>query len=170
MGIPEHHLTDGERVVHAFHPHWKRLVLPVILLIGTVAAAVAALYFIPSGEVYSTYARIAVAVVALVGLTLWTLIPFLRWKTTSYVLTTHRFAIGAGILSKSNDDIPLAKVNTVQSDQTLMERILGCGTLVVESAGERGQLQLSDIPKVQLVRSELFRLVEDASDGQIDRR
>ncbi|WP_067172492.1 PH domain-containing protein [Microtetraspora niveoalba] len=168
MGLPEHHLTEGERLVLSFHPHWKRLILPFLALVLVVAAAGAAIYFIPGDYTYSGYARIAVAVVAFVALTLWTFIPYLRWKTTSYTLTSHRFAISTGILNKSDDDIPLAKVNSVSSDQRFVERILGCGTLRVESASDKGEIDYLDIPKIQLVRQELFRLVEDASDGTID--
>ncbi|GLW96106.1 PH domain-containing protein [Microtetraspora sp. NBRC 16547] len=168
MGLPEHQLTEGERIVLSFHPHWKRLVLPFLAFVLVVAASSAAIYFIPSDYAYSGYARIAVAVVAVVALTLWTFIPYLRWKTTSYTLTSHRFAISTGILNKSDDDIPLAKVNSVSSDQRFSERILGCGTLRVESASEKGEIYYREIPKIQLVRQELFRLVEDASDGTMD--
>ncbi|MGW4637684.1 PH domain-containing protein [Sphaerisporangium sp. NPDC004334] len=170
MGLPEHHLTTGERVVHSFHPHWKRLVLPFMALLLVVAASSAAFLLIPADYEYARYAWIAVAVVSVVALTLWSFIPYLRWKTTSYTLTTHRFNISTGILSKSDDDIPLTKVNSVSSDQTFIERMLGCGTLVVESASDKGEINLRDIPKIQAVRSELFRLVEDASDGDIDGR
>ncbi|MFC0864919.1 PH domain-containing protein [Sphaerimonospora cavernae] len=168
MGLPDHHLTEGERIIHEFHPHWKRLILPILAFIVVVVAAGAAIHFIPSDYGYSGYARIAVAVVAVVALALWSFIPFLRWKTTSYTLTSHRLAISTGILNKSDEDIPMAKVNSVSSDQRFVERVLGCGTLRVESASEKGEIILRDIPRIQLVRQELFRLVEDASDGNID--
>ncbi|MEU9890411.1 PH domain-containing protein [Sphaerisporangium sp. NPDC051011] len=170
MGLPEHHLTTGERVVHSFHPHWKRLVVPFIALVFVIAVSSVAFIYIPTDYEYVRYAWIAVAVVSVVALILWSFIPYLRWKTTSYTLTTHRFNISTGILNKSDDDIPLAKVNSVSSDQTFVERMLGCGTLVVESASDKGEITLRDIPRIQTVRAELFRLVEDASDGEIDGR
>ncbi|GII61315.1 membrane protein [Sphaerisporangium krabiense] len=168
MGLPEHHLTTGERVIHSFHPHWKRLVVPFLALLLVVAASSLAFLYIPTDYEYVRFAWLAVAVVSVVALTLWSFIPYLRWKTTSYTLSTHRFNISTGILNKSTDDIPLAKVNSVSSDQTFVERLLGCGTLVVESASDKGEIVLRDIPKIQTVRAELFRLVEDASDGEID--
>ncbi|MET9239545.1 PH domain-containing protein [Nonomuraea sp. NPDC003709] len=168
MTLPDHHLTQGERRIRSFHPHWKRLVLPFLALILVVAAAGAAMFLIPGGWEYVFYARIAVVVIGLILLTIWSLVPYLRWVNTGYVLTTHRFTISTGVLNKSTDEIPITKVNTVSSDQTFFERLLGCGTLTVESAGDRGEIVLRDIPRIQDVRTDLFRLVEDASDGEID--
>ncbi|MGP3911839.1 PH domain-containing protein [Nonomuraea sp. NBC_00507] len=169
MTLPDHHLTQGERRVRSFNPHWKRLIGPFLALVLIVAASSAALWFIPEWE-FALYARIAVVVIALVLLTIWSFVPYLQWKNTGYVLTTHRFTISTGVLNKSTDEIPIAKVNTVSSDQTFAERLLGCGTLTVESAGERGEIVLRDIPKIQDVRTDIFRLVEDASDGEVDGR
>ncbi|MBX6383357.1 MAG: PH domain-containing protein [Microbispora sp.] len=168
MALPEEYLADGERIILSFHPHWKRLVLPFLALIVVVAVVVTAFILIPGDYEYAVFARGTVAVVAFVALVLWTLIPYLRWVTTSYTLTSHRFAISTGVLNKSEDDIPLAKVSSVSSDQRLMERILGCGTLRVESASEKGDIEYRDIPHIQRVRHELFRLVDDAADGTID--
>ncbi|MDR8408522.1 PH domain-containing protein [Nonomuraea sp. 3-1Str] len=170
MTIPDHHLTQGERRVRSFHPHWKRLVGPVAALVLIAAASGAAVYFVPGDWEYASYARIAVCAVALVLLTVWSFVPYLQWKNTGYVLTTHRFTISSGVLNKSTDEIPMAKVNTVSSDQTFVERLLGCGTLTVESAGDRGQIVLRDIPHLQDVRADLFRLLEDATDGELDGR
>lgn len=172
MTLPDHHLTQGERRVRSFHPHWKRLVGPFFALILIAAAAGAALYFFPTtwGESVTSYGRIAVVAIALILLTIFSFVPYLQWKNTGYNLTTHRFTISMGVLNKSTDEIPMAKVNTVSSDQTFLERMLGCGTLTVESAGERGQIVLRDIPHIQDVRMDLFKLVEDASDGEIDGR
>ncbi|MFI7222354.1 PH domain-containing protein [Nonomuraea angiospora] len=170
MTLPDHHLTQGERRIRSFHPHWKRLVLPFLALVLVVVAAGAAMFFIPGGWEYAFYARIAVVAIGLILLTIWSLVPYLRWVNTGYVLTTHRFTISTGVLNKSTDEIPITKVNTVSSDQTFAERLLGCGTLTVESAGDRGEIVLRDIPKIQDVRTDLFRLVEDASDGELDGR
>ncbi|WP_433437788.1 PH domain-containing protein [Nonomuraea sp. CA-141351] len=170
MTLPDHHLTQGEQRVRSFHPHWKRLIGPFLALILIVGAVGAALFFIPGEWEYAFYARIAAVVIGLILLTIYTLVPYLRWVNTGYVLTTHRFTISMGVLNKSTDEIPIAKVNTVSSDQTFPERLLGCGTLTVESAGDRGEIVLRDIPRIQDVRTDLFRLVEDASDGDIDGR
>ena len=60
----------------------------------------------------------------------------------------------------------MAKVNDVKSTQNLFERMIGCGTLVVESAGEHGQSVLEDIPRVVKVMNTLKDLVEADSDNR----
>ena len=60
--------------------------------------------------------------------------------------------------------MPLVKINDVSfTHHGLLERMLGCGTLVVESAGEHGQEQLEDIPHVEATQRELTNLI---SGGQ----
>lgn len=139
--------------------------MPFLALIVISAGSGVAIYLMPVFD-YDFYARIAVAVIAVGLLVVWSFVPYLMWKNTSYVLTSHRFTISTGVLNKSIDDIPMSKVNTVSADQTLMERMLGCGTLTVESAGEQGQIILRDIPQIQDVRAELFRALDDAADGE----
>lgn len=170
MALADHHLIEGERRVRSFHPHWKRLVGPFVALLLISGASGAAIFFIPASFAYALIAQAAIVVVAVVLLSIWSFVPYLQWKNTVYTLTSHRFTISTGVLNKSHDEIPMAKINTVTSDQTLLERLLGCGTLRVESAGERGHFELREVPKINDVRAELFRLAEDASDGEIDGR
>lgn len=48
--------------------------------------------------------------------------------------------------------------------QRFVERLLGCGTLTIESAGERGQSVLTDVPHVDKVQTKLYELVEAHHD------
>jgi membrane protein YdbS with pleckstrin-like domain len=66
-----------------------------------------------------------------------------------------------GVLTRRGRDIPLARINDVSFEKGPLDRLLGCGRLVVESAGEHGQIVLTEIPHVETVHSTLFRLVED---------
>lgn len=159
MAYPRRLLADGEHVDTELHTHWKALVGPVIALLVIVPAASYAAARIPSGSSQSVV-RIVIGVAALVALIWLTLMPFLRWVTTVYVLTDHRLILRSGIIARSGRDIPLARINDVSFSHTAFERLLRCGTLVVESAGERGQVTLTDIPRVEQVQRRLYELVE----------
>jgi uncharacterized membrane protein YdbT with pleckstrin-like domain len=156
----ETELSEGERSVLLLHPHWKILLRPTLILMLVVAAAAVLLVIIPQGR-YADSGRIAVGVVAVVGIVIWFLIPFLRWQTTTYELTTRRLRLREGVLARSGRDFPLIRISDVSFSHGLIDRLLGCGQLVVESAGEHGQLVLTEIPQVEKVQAVLFQLVED---------
>jgi uncharacterized membrane protein YdbT with pleckstrin-like domain len=154
-------LSEGERSVLLLHPHWKILLRPTLILLLVVVVAAAVLrVVVPQGR-YADSGRIAVGVVAVVAAVIWFLVPFLRWQTTSYELTTRRLRLREGILSRSGRDFPLIRISDVSFSHGLIDRLLGCGQLVVESAGEHGQLVLTEIPQVEKVQATLFQLVED---------
>jgi DNA-binding response OmpR family regulator len=85
----------------------------------------------------------------------------LVWRTTRYELTTKRLRLRTGIIARNGRDIPLSRVTDVSFRKSLLDQILGCGTLVVESAGEHGEITLTEIPHVERVSATLFQLVED---------
>jgi len=105
--------------------------------------------------------RLALAVVAIVLLMWWLIYPILVWRTTVYELTTRRMRLRDGILTRNGRDIPLSRITDVSFRKGVLDRLLGCGTLVVESAGEHGKLTLANIPHVEHVSARLFQLVED---------
>lgn len=156
-------LTEGEHLVLRLHQHWKTVLRPLLILAATVIALLALLVFV-SAIRDSAPARIAVGVVALVVLLTWVARPLLRWRTTSYELTSRRLRLRAGIISRTGRDFPLSKISDVSFQQGLLDRVLGCGRLIVESPGERGQLILTEIPHVQDVQATLFQLVENEQD------
>jgi uncharacterized membrane protein YdbT with pleckstrin-like domain len=135
-------------------------VIPVVLVPVVVGIASYLWFVVPDGAVRRPL-RIAILVVALVVLLWWSLRPWLRWLTTRYVMTTRRVLLRTGVLARNGRDVPLARVNDVSFQHTLGERLFGSGTLTVESAGERGQVVLADVPRVESVQRRLYRLVED---------
>jgi uncharacterized membrane protein YdbT with pleckstrin-like domain len=159
VAFPERLLADDEEVVLHLHPHWKVLVGPVLVFLvtaglGGFAAAVIDVAFV-------RWAILAVAIF----LVLWFSVrPAIICASTHFVLTTHRVLLREGVLARSGRDVPLARINDVSFEHSLFERAVGCGTLVVESAGERGQVVLRDIPRVETVQSTLYRLVEEDHD------
>jgi uncharacterized membrane protein YdbT with pleckstrin-like domain len=57
--------------------------------------------------------------------------------------------------------MPLARVNDVHFSYGVIDRLLGCGDLIVESAGETGRLLIASVPEVELIQREIFRLHEE---------
>ena len=153
-------LTEDEHLVLRLHPHAKTLIRPLSVAVLVVAAALIAEVLIPSNSA-STVIRLVVAAVAILAVMLWLIVPVLRWRTTTYELTTRRMRVRSGIVTRHGRDIPLARINDVSFEKGLLDRLLGSGRLVVESAGEHGQILLTDIPRVEFTQATLFRLVEE---------
>jgi len=153
-------LSQGEHFVLRLHPHWKTLLRPFFILLVILVAAIAALIMLPAGS-GAGVARGGIGIVVVLALIIWGVVPVLRWRTTTYELTTRRLRLREGILSRTGRDFPLIRISDVSFTHGPIDRLLGCGRLIVESAGEHGQLVLNEIPQVQQVQSTLFQLVAD---------
>jgi uncharacterized membrane protein YdbT with pleckstrin-like domain len=159
VGFPDDSLTADEHVVLHLHPHWKAMIMPAFWTLVAVGGVIAAAVLLGAGA-GANFLLIVVGAGALV-LFLWLgFWPFLVWRSTHFVFTNERVLLRQGVFNREQRDIPLARVNDVSSRQSLLERLLGCGNLTVESAGERGQSVLTDIPKVVRVQKVVYELVE----------
>jgi uncharacterized membrane protein YdbT with pleckstrin-like domain len=162
VAFPDDVLDDDEEVVADLRPHWRR-VAPALALVPVLVAVTSYLEFVvPGGEVGKVL-RIVVAVLAVAALLRWCLLPWVRWASTRYVLTSSRVMVRRGWLARSGRDVSLGRISDVSYSHTVAERLFGSGTLIVESAGENGQLVLADVPRVSAVQRQLYRLVEDAT-------
>jgi uncharacterized membrane protein YdbT with pleckstrin-like domain len=153
-------LSEGEHLVLKLHQHWKTVLRPLLILAATVLALLFLLLLVPAVRDASA-ARLGLAAAAVVVVIIFVVGPLLRWRTTSYELTNRRLRLRAGILTRRGRDFPLTRISDVSFAQGVLDRLLGCGRLVVESPGEHGQLVLTEIPHVQDVQATLFQLVED---------
>ena len=159
MPFPKRLLAEDEDVVLDLHPHWKQLFIPLLLL-PVVCGVASYVAFILPDDSARTALRWVIAVVAALILLRFSLWPYLRWQTTHYVLTNRRVVIRQGVFGRSGRDIPLTRVNDVSFRHSLFERVLRCGTLTIESAGEHGQVVLPEVPQVELVQREVYKRVE----------
>jgi uncharacterized membrane protein YdbT with pleckstrin-like domain len=74
-----------------------------------------------------------------------------------------------GILTRRGHDIPLNRISDISYEKDLVDRIFGCGTLVISDASEEGRVRLNDIPHVEqaqlTVSDELFHNARKSDDG-----
>jgi uncharacterized membrane protein YdbT with pleckstrin-like domain len=162
-------LTHGEDLVLRLHPHAKIMVRPALILLLIVAAAITIMLVLPRSASGQGTIRLVVGLVALLAAVIWFGTPFLRWRTTIYEVTTKRLRLREGIISRSGRDFPLNRISDVSFSQGLLDRMFGCGRLIVESPGETGQLVLTEIPDVRRVQAVLFELAgeEEARLGRV---
>lgn len=168
MAYPDDVLADGEEVRLHVHPHWKMLVLPVLVFLLTVAAG-SYLAALIGTQSWAWIGWIALAVIGGVVIIWFTVVPVIRWRTTHFVVTTRRVLVREGVLHRQGLDIPLNRVSSVQFRHSLVERLLGCGTLVLESSSDE-PVEFEDIPRVERVHAMIYGpdLDERAADKQAD--
>jgi uncharacterized membrane protein YdbT with pleckstrin-like domain len=93
----------------------------------------------------------------------WVIVRYLKWSTTNFVITTHRLIFRSGVFAKHGVEIPLERVMNVNFGQSIFERIVGAGDLLIESGGKDGQQRFSDIRKPEQVQNLIHAQVESNS-------
>jgi uncharacterized membrane protein YdbT with pleckstrin-like domain len=157
MGYPEDSLTEGEEIVTTFRPHWKLLFMPFVWLVAGLVALGLIFTVVPGSATVDLVLTVAV----LIGLLFLVVKPLVDWFFTRYALTTERLISRRGVIARSGIEIPLENINNVNFSQTLFERLLAAGDLLIESAGETGQSRFSNIPRPDEFQSELYRVREE---------
>ncbi|HEY0903986.1 MAG TPA: PH domain-containing protein [Marmoricola sp.] len=156
MAINPKLLNEGEHVVYSTRTHVKALLVPALVLI--VAAGVGG-YLSSLPDDHRTIWLTLIWVVAGLVIAVYSLWPFLTWFTTTYTVTNRRLTTHRGVISRTGHDIPLGRISDVSYEKGLVDRLLGCGTLVISDASEQGRVELHDVPRVaklQLTLSDLL--------------
>lgn len=156
MPFPRKLLADHEKLVFDLRPHWIALGPPVLWTI-----VIGAAMFISYNLTESSAAENAIVIVALVLWLFLAVLPFLRWRFTNFVLTSDRLITRKGIVAKQSKEIPLERINDVAFSQSVVERIIGAGDLLIESAGERGQERISNVRSPEQVQLMIYKEAEE---------
>ncbi len=163
MPFDASNLHRNEEIVLDLHPHWIMLAKGLFLLVVSIALGIWVLTTDLHGIIKG-----AVGVLILASL-LYTLQRLIAWLSTNFVVTTDRCIYREGIVSKRGVEIPLERINTVFFNQTVVDRILGAGTLTIESAGENGVQTFEDVRDPIGVQQVLYQEMEDNENRKFDR-
>lgn len=159
MAYPKKLLNEFETVALDLHPHWWYFAEPVATLLGAIAVGIAGLIVPDDGsDLKKVWLWAALALIVLAAL--WLVGRYAKWSTTNFVITSDRLIFRSGVLAKSGIEIPLERVNNVIFNQSVFERILGAGDLVIESAGADGQQRFTDIKHPERVQKLLHAQME----------
>ena len=135
-------LNRGEHVNLDLHPHWVVFVKPSVISIVVLALSIYA-QKLEDGWLKTGVSR--VLIVALIASFIAVGVVAVRWSRTFFVVTSQRVIFRQGVLARRGVEIPLERVNNVNFKQSILERMLGAGDLLIESASEDGQQLFSDI-------------------------
>jgi uncharacterized membrane protein YdbT with pleckstrin-like domain len=156
MPYPRNLINEEEKVALDLNPHWWYFSKHILTGIPLALALVGVLALDGDTRKYLGYVWGALAVVW----ALWLFFKFLSWRFTHFVVTSDRVIYRHGVLAKRGVEIPLERINNINFDQQIFERIIGAGDLQIDSAGKEGQSYFSDIRHPDGVQQEIYRQME----------
>ena len=169
----ERYLVSGERVVTVVRQHWFSQLRPVALFVGLLFLATFVEAEAPrtrSGAMLANFFWYA----ALLG-GLYLLWRYLNWRHDWFVATDKRFLLFYGFIRRKVAMMPLTKVTDMTFDRSVMGRIVGYGTFLLESAGQDQALsRIEYVPDAEThyraICTELFgsEAAHDPDDGWAD--
>ena len=83
-------------------------------------------------------------------------------------MTTRRLITRHGVLTRTGHDIPLNRISDVSYERDVIDRMLGCGTLVVSDASEVGRVELPDVPRVEQLQLKISELLYNLHNSRSD--
>jgi uncharacterized membrane protein YdbT with pleckstrin-like domain len=150
MGISQKYFNHDEVLVLDLHPHWWRFVKPSLVLLAALAA-IAYNNEIPNEFLKDLVLIIAQAFTALAVLNL--AAQALKWYRTHFVLTSQRVIFQSGVIARTRVEISLHKINLINFHQSVFERLINAGDIVIESGAEDGVETFNDVPDPQQVQA-----------------
>ncbi|MEX0869780.1 MAG: PH domain-containing protein [Nitriliruptoraceae bacterium] len=150
MRVPRRWLQPDERVLATFRPHWRRLVPIVALAMLCGAGAGVALAALDPPE------RTYVIAGLVAGWLLVAVRPITRRWFSRYVLTDRRLVARFGMIARSGTELPLTHIANIGFRQSIVQRLLGYGTVTIELLGDRDDVELIDVPDPSSVESAIW--------------
>ena len=153
MAVHRLQLLPGEEVLVDIKPHWSFLSGPLAVSVIVIAIGVALDVGIPHTSVARHWIEGAVVAVPC----LWLAVRVVRWRTTSFVLTSVRIIEQWGVMSPRESETLLSHIIAVTVVQSLFRRIIGTGRLELEIRGDDEIRWIDDVRKPMILRRVINR-------------
>jgi uncharacterized membrane protein YdbT with pleckstrin-like domain len=161
MAFPRELLADHEELIFEKRPHWIALVPAVLWTIVLVVALL--LGYRALDAIFDNDSTTPKGIFALIVTGLWVffaLVAYMRWRFTLFVLTTDRLITRSGVIAKHSKEIPLERINDVTFTQSVIERVLGAGDLLLDSSGDLGPARITAVQKPEEVQLLIYKETE----------
>jgi membrane protein YdbS with pleckstrin-like domain len=159
-------LNEGEKVVVDTRTHVKALIFPIFMLVLFLAIGTFAQVKIDQGILTN-----GVWILVAVGVIWFVLRPLIIWATATYTFTDRRLITRTGVIVRRGHDMPLARISDIAYEFGPIDRLLGCGTLLISDASTHGTIKLHDIPRVedtQRTLNQMLQKIHDPAAGHDD--
>jgi uncharacterized membrane protein YdbT with pleckstrin-like domain len=153
-------LHDGEKVIFEGHPSWRSTL--AFYLKGVVVVVGIALVGV-------LLTSVSVILWVLLGLALVLLAGFVKRMTTVYTITNHRLRIKRGFIARRVQQTRIERVQNVNTEQSVIERVLQVGTVDFDTAGtDDSEFRFVGVSQPEEVVAAVERAQVDLREDGID--
>ena len=162
--VPES-LRPGKHRVHSSYV-WLgglgvAMTVAVLMVVSMFGSVVGALAKAPSSLLVVPFVALGVMVLVVVVFAVVFLVQWLSWKHLSYELLPEEFNLYSGILNKKRRHVPYQRVQSVNQQAGVLQRILGVCDVKIDTAGGASNdaimLKFVQTSEAEALRSEIFR-------------
>lgn len=149
-------LKQEEQILLITRQHWIKLILPIFVWL---TAAVLLIWL--AGNM------------GFIGTLVFALYPmyeYINWKNNLWCVTTLRVVDESGFFSRYSKESPLDKINNVEYDQNIWGRIIGFGSVDIQTAAELGETSYKLIQNPKLLKDTITQAQEEYKKAQINRQ
>jgi membrane protein YdbS with pleckstrin-like domain len=161
MVLPRKFLNDDEELLAELRPHWIFMFGPLFTSIGVWAAIIALVIVWHNPPGWTNYPLLLIALIP----GLWLLGRFLRWRSYIIALTSTRILVRQGITGRDTVQLRLQRVAEVNVSQTLIERVLGTGRVIIDVQGEDDSLTLDFVRRPVVVQRVINSQINEVVGG-----
>lgn len=163
MPFPRRLLNDYESVILDLHPHWWYYAKSAASTAVSIILAVWVQMHL-SGWERQVFGYVALS--AMILAVAWLAVDYIKWRTTYFVLTSHRLIYREGVVGRHGVEIPLERVNNVNFSQSIWQRMIGVGDLLIESGGEDGESTFTHIGRPENVQNLIHAAMQQRLGGR----
>jgi uncharacterized membrane protein YdbT with pleckstrin-like domain len=160
VAFPRRLLIEGEELVLDLRPHWIALVWPSIVAILVLVGWGWAFSNMPDSGAGRSVVFWGALVIGLVLLVWFSVRGFVAWFTSNFAVTSDRIIHRQGFIAKHTMEIPLEAINDIRFHQSVLERIVGAGDLIIQSASEFGRNVFANIRNPEAVQRTIYQQSE----------
>lgn len=157
MPFPRRLLIEGEELVLDLRPHWIALVGPSLVTALVLVGWILAIVYAPDAGLGRSVVLWGALGLGLVVLVSYPLRAFVAWATSNFAVTTDRVIHREGFIAKRSMEIPLEAINDVRFQQSIFERIVGAGDLIIQSASEYGRNVFANVRDPEHVQKTIYQ-------------
>ncbi|MDP9330608.1 MAG: PH domain-containing protein [Actinomycetota bacterium] len=154
MAFPRKLLVPGEDLVLELRPHPAALAGAALV---TLVSVVLGAWLAAKANGVLSWIVIAAVLIVLVWYPVRRLVA---WLTTIFVVSTQRVIHRQGWIARRSMEIPLDKINDVRFEQSIIERLIGAGTLIIQSASEAGRNEFEHIRHPEDVQRTIYEVTQ----------